>query len=277
MAAIGLALGASLFYGFSDFLGGLKSRKYPLLSVLLISEGTALVALAAILLASGDPLPEGRFLLYATLAGLAEAVGVAAFYRGLSVGVMSIVSPIAATAPVIPVVAALALGELPGPLQAAGIALAVGGIAMISLERGDGEGRDLGPSVLFGLLTALGFGGFLVAMDAASEASIPWALAIARLAAVAAFAIAFLITRPPLAPRRELPVLTLIGLLIVGADAMYAVASTKDLLSVVAVLSSLYPVVTIALARFYLGERLSGPQKLGAAASLSGAVLISAG
>jgi drug/metabolite transporter (DMT)-like permease len=276
--AIALALGSSLAYGVSDFLGGLKSRSLPLISVLLVSQGSALVVLAAIVAAAGEAPPSGSYLLYAVMAGLAEAVGVAAFYRGLAVGVMSIVSPIAAVAPVVPVVAAIALGELPGAVEAAGIALAVGGIALISFEpNGRGRSRDRTPSLLFGLLTALGFGGFLVAMDAASEGSIIWALLVTRLTAVTAFASVFLARRAPLAVRSaEVPVLASIGVLIIAADSMYAVASTKGLLSVVAVLSSLYPVVTTGLARFYLQERLQRVQQLGAAASVSGAVLISA-
>jgi drug/metabolite transporter (DMT)-like permease len=276
--AIALALGSSLVYGVSDFLGGLKSRSLPLLSVLLVSQGSALVVLATIVLASGASPPDGRYILYGAIAGLSEAVGVAAFYRGLAVGVMSIVSPIAATAPVVPVVAAIALGELPSPIQALGIVLALVGIAIISLDpQGFRAARDVGPSLLFGLLTALGFGGFLLAMDAASEGSVQWALLVARLAAVAAFTTVFLARRAPLSvPPAQVPVLVLIGVLIIGADSMYAVATTEGLLSVVVVLSSLYPAVTIVLARFYLHERLQRHQRVGVAASLGGAVAISA-
>jgi drug/metabolite transporter (DMT)-like permease len=275
---IALALGSSLVYGVSDFLGGLKSRSLPLLSVLLVSQASALLLLATYVVVRGEGPPDGTFLLYGGIAGLCEAVGVAAFYRGLAGGVMSIVSPIAATAPVVPVAAAIILGELPSPLQGLGIALALAGIAIISLEPGGrGMSRELAPSVVFGLLTALGFGGFLVAMDAASEGGVSWALLMARLAAAGAFSAAFLLSRARLGVRpAELPVLVLIGVLIIAADSMYAVASTKGLLSVVAVLSSLYPVVTILLARYYLQERLGRHQQLGAIASLSGAIVISA-
>lgn len=298
MLAIVLALGSSLVYGVSDFLGGLKSKSLPLLWVLLISQGSALVVLALIVLGSGEGPPSSAYVGYAALAGLSEAVGVAALYRGLAVGVMSIVAPIAATAPVVPVVVAIFLGELPAPIQGAGIVLALAGIAVISWGTGPeeqppvrcppgevagaGPGRfrvtpEVGTSILFGLLTALGFGGFLVGMDAASEGSVRWALFVARLASVAAFATAYVVTRPPLAVRRaELPVLALIGLLIIGADSLYAVASTEGLLSVVVVLSSLYPAVTIALARVYLHERLERLQQVGVAAALCGAVAIAA-
>jgi drug/metabolite transporter (DMT)-like permease len=275
--AIGLALASSLVYGVSDFLGGSKSRSVPLLTVLLVSQTSALALLAAIVVVRGEGPPGGEFLLYAVLAGLSEAVGVAALYRGLAVGVMSIVAPVAATAPVVPVVAAIALGESPGALQGAGIALGIAGIAIISLDPSGERSGDVRTSLLFGLLTALGFGGFLVALDGASEGGVPWALLVARITTVAVFALAFVVSRPAVGIRRDdLPVLVLIGALVVGADSMYAVASTKGLLSVVSVLSSLYPVVTIGLARCYLRERLRPHQRVGVAAALCGAVTISA-
>ena len=298
MLAIALALGSSLVYGVSDFLGGLKSKSLPLLWVLLISQGSALVLLTLVVLGSGEGPPSGSYLAYGVLAGIAEAVGVAALYRGLAVGVMSIVAPVAAIAPVVPVVTALFLGEEPAPIQGAGIVAALAGIAIISWGTspeeqppvrcppgevsGPPQGRlrvspEVGRSILFGLLTALGFGGFLVGMDAASEGSVPWALFVARLTSVAAFGTVYLVTRPPLAVRHsELPVLALIGLLILGADSLYAVATTEGLLSVVVVLSSLYPAVTIALARVYLNERLQRLQQVGVAAALAGAVAIAA-
>ena len=277
--AISLALGASLVYGVSDFIGGLKSRSLPLLSVLLVSQATALVLLATLVLAHGAGPPDGRLVAFAALAGLSEAVGVAALYRGLAVGTMSIVTPVAAVAPVIPIVAAIAVGQAPAPVQAIGIAFALAGIVLISHASAERPGsQKVGRSVLFGLLTALGFGFFLVGIDAASEESVPWALLVARVRSMGAFALAFVVRRPRLELRREeIPVLALIGALIVSADAMYALASTQGLLSVVAVLSSLYPIVTIAIARVHLHERLQTQQKLGAAAALAGAAAISAG
>jgi drug/metabolite transporter (DMT)-like permease len=278
MLAIALALGSSLAWGVSDFLGGLKSRTFPLFLVLLISQGAALIALAVIVAALGEPPPGGDFLLFAAFAGISETIGVAALYRGLAVGVMSIVAPVAATAPVVPLVVGLALGELPGTVQGAGIALAVVGIVLTACrsDSGDERGQATGASVLFGALCALGFGSFYVAMDAASEGEIQWALLFARATSVAAFLVAF--TRPgPVPSRRDVPVIALIGVLIIAADAMYATASTKGVLGVVAALSTLFPIVTIALARIYLRELVEPRQQLGIGLSLSGVVAISAG
>ncbi len=280
MSAVALALCSSLLYGFSDFLGGLKSRSTPLLGVLLLSQGSALALLAVFALARGEQLPAGEFILYAAIAGVAEAIGVAALYRGLAVGVMSVVAPVASTAPVVPIVAGIALGELPGALQWGGIGLAVAGIVIASCAP-PGQGSSAAAvrsGLIFGLLSALGFGAFYVALDAASEGDIPWALVIARLTAVAIFVAAFAATRFRARVRSaDLPALVLIGVLIIGADTLYAAASTKGLLGVVAVLSTLYPVVTIALARVFLGERLERVQQVGIAAVLCGVVAISLG
>jgi drug/metabolite transporter (DMT)-like permease len=280
MLAIVLALGASLSWGVSDFLGGLKSRAFPLFAVLLISQAAALLVLAAVVVAIGEPPPGGEFLLYAALAGIAETVGVAALYRGLAVGVMSIVAPVAATAPVVPLVVGLALGEEPAAVQGAGIALAVVGIVITACrsDADDERGQAIGASVIFGVLCALGFGSFYVAMDAASEGEIQWALLFARATSVAVFLVVVIATRPSPVPRgTEVPVIAFIGLLIIAADAMYATASTKGVLGVVAALSTLYPIVTIALARAYLDELVEPRQQLGIGLSLTGVVAISAG
>lgn len=280
MLAIVLALGASLAWGVSDFMGGLKSRAFPLFLVLLISQGAALIVLAVVVAALGEPPPGGEFVLFAILAGIGETVGVAALYRGLAIGVMSIVAPVAATAPVVPLVVGLALGEEPGTLQAAGIVLAVVGIVVMATrsKAADENRRAVGMSIVFGALCALGFGSFYVAMDAASEGEIQWALLFARATSVAVFLAVVALTRPTPAPRRsEVPVIAFIGLLIIAADAMYATASTKGVLGVVAALSTLYPIVTIALARVYLRELVEPRQRLGIALSLSGVVAISAG
>jgi len=274
---IALALTSSLGYGVSDFLGGLKSRTLPLLSVLLVSQGSALAIVTIVVAVSGEGPPVDH-LHYAVLAGFGEALGVSALYRGLAIGTMSVVAPLGATAPVLAVVVGGVLGEVPSAVQGAGIALAIAGVVLISTEDERPSGGPLGRSIIFGLLTAIGFGTFFVGMDAASEGSVPWALLGARCTIIAIFGIAFLIRRRSLAlDSRELPVLAAIGCLIVSSDTLYAVASTKGLLSVVAVLSSLYPVVTIALARVYLNERLSGLQRLGVPAALAGAAVVSVG
>jgi drug/metabolite transporter (DMT)-like permease len=266
-------------YGASDFVGGLKSRTVGLLPVLLVSQGTALLVLVAFVSSLGGAPPSAEFLAYAALAGAAEAVGVAALYRGLASGVMSVVAPVAAAAPVVPLVVGILLGELPSPSQGAGLVVAVLGIVVVSRERSTAKSASAAvtASVAYGLVSAIGFGAFFVAMDAASEGSIPWALMVSRATAVSIFATAMAASRTRLdVPPAELPSIGLIGVLVIAADSMYAIASTHGLLSIVAVLSSLYPIVTIGLARLYLNEHIDRLRQAGIAAVLMGVVAISA-
>jgi drug/metabolite transporter (DMT)-like permease len=135
-----------------------------------------------------------------------------------------------------------------------------------------------GVSVIFGLLTAAGLGCFMLAMDHSAQGSAQWALLSARVSSVGIFTLAFLVIRPKGDLKlQEWGWLALIGILLLMADSFYAVASLKGVLSVVAVLSSLYPVVTILLARIHLGERLTPKQVGGIAFVLAGAVALSVG
>ncbi|MBN8870409.1 MAG: DMT family transporter [Solirubrobacterales bacterium] len=282
MPAVILALLSSLSYGVSDYLGGLKSRHLPVLTVLFVSQATALVAITASLAVAVGEIPEARYLGYGALAGIAEVVALSALYRGLAVGKMSLVAAVAATAPAVPVVASVITGDSPGALQWLGIVVAIAGVSLLALSSSSEDDPHAlarpSVSVTFGLLTALGLGTFMLAMDHAAEGSAQWGLIAARVASAGIFTLAFLAIRP----KGELKLqewgwLALIGLLLMVADSFYAVASIKGVLSVVAVLSSLYPVVTILLARFHLGERLNSRQVGGIAIVLAGAVALSIG
>lgn len=162
-------------------MGGLKSRSIALPWVLLISQSTSLTLLAATVTAIGVPPPDGTYILHAMVAGLSEAAGIAALYRGFAVGTIGVVAPVAALAPVVPLVVSVTLGEVPTPIQGIGLILAVAGIMLASRQRrtGDPIARRYG-SIIYGLLAVLGFGAFFTAMDSASEGNIPWALFVAR-------------------------------------------------------------------------------------------------
>lgn len=276
MLAIALALGAALSWGASDFLGGLKSRSRPLLSVLLISQATALVLLAIIVAARGAGPPDPAFLAQAAIAGLGETVGIAALYRGLAVGAMSIVAPVAAAAPIVPLLAGLAAGQVPGPLQFAGLALTILGLVITSRGPTTEAGARPLASILYGLLAALGFGTFFLTMHNAGQADTGWALLTARLVTVMVIVSVSVLSRHRVAVRKsDLPVLAVIGVLIVAADTQYTLASVLGPVGVAAVLGSLHTVVTIALARIVLKERLNRLQQIGIGIVLLGVVAIS--
>jgi drug/metabolite transporter (DMT)-like permease len=286
MAAIALGFASAVVWGAADFLGGLKSRKLQLLTVLLVSQAAALVLLVPAAVIRGEGFDDGITVLFAILAGLAGTLGLAAFYRGLAVGAMGVVSPISACAAAIPVAVGVAAGERPSAIQFAGLALAVVGVAVASFETSatpaaEGERRVRPPAatgVGLALVAALGFGLFFVFIDKAANDDLLWALLIGRITSSSLLAGVALFARPSMdMSRGDVRDLLAIGFLDVSANALFAAGSTLGLVSVVAVLGSLYPVMTILLARIVLGERLRPSQRGGAGAALAGVALISAG
>jgi uncharacterized membrane protein len=279
MLAVALGLAASISWGVADFLGGLKSRTLELLAVLLLSQGTGLLLIALIVGLHGRPAPDAEHVLYACLSGLAGVIGLAAFYRGLAVGAMAVVAPISGTAAAIPVAFGLLSGERPAAPQAVGIALAIAGVVLASRELPEEAGRSrVAAGTGLALLSAVGFGSFFVAMDAASEADVFWAIFFNRATSLSALLLLALALRPGLrVGRADARALIAIGALDISANSLFAAASTEGLVSLVAVLASLYPIVTIALARLVLGERIRRLQQAGVAAALAGVALISAG
>jgi drug/metabolite transporter (DMT)-like permease len=271
-----LGFGSSVTWGIADFLGGLMSRRLHLLNVLVGSQVSGLVLIAAVVAVRGEGPPPGDFAIFAALSGVAGVAGLSAFYRGLAVGSMAIVAPISSTAAVVPLVIGVATGDRPSKIAWAGLALALGGVVLASREE-MGGGR-MARGAWMAMLSALGFGFFFAAMDRASDGDVLWAILVNRITGVTLLSAATLALRPPLAAgRRDLRTLALIGLLDISANVMFAVASTKGLISLVAVLGSLYPLTTIVLARVVLGERPHRLAQVGVGAALAGVVLISAG
>jgi drug/metabolite transporter (DMT)-like permease len=279
MIAVVLALGAAVAWGAADFLGGLKSRAVATLVVVAVGQATGLVLVAAFVAARGDGLPEARYLGYAALGGLAGAVGIAALYRGLAVGAMSIIAPITATGAVIPVAVGLATGERPSATQGVGLLLALGGVVLAARQPRSDEARGrLVAGVGLALLAAVGIGSFLVALDAASEGGVGWALLTQRTVCLGLVLAAALLVRPHFTfVRADVAPLIAIGALDMSANALFALASTRGLVSIVSVLASLYPVATVFLARLLLQERIARSQQVGVVAALAGIVLITSG
>ena len=279
MIAVLLALGAAVAWGAADFLGGIKSRVVATIVVVAIGQATGLALVGAVVIAQGEGPPEARYLGYAVLAGFAGALGIAALYRALAVGSMSIVAPITATGAVIPVIAGVATGERPTTVQGAGLALAFGGVILAARQdSSDLASGRVAAGVGIALLAAVGIGAFLLALDAASEGGVPWALLVQRSVCVAIVLAVAAFVRPRFRVGwRNAGPMVAIGVLDMSANALFALASTRGLVSVVSVLASLYPVTTVLLARLLLGERIARPQQVGVVVALAGVVLISAG
>ena len=280
MLAVALAFSSSLCWGLADFLGGLQSRVRPLVTVLLIAQVAAVAIGIAFVAGSGDPFPDPGAAALATGAGLAGCAALAAFYRGLAIGTMSIVAPVSATGAAVPVLVGLATGERPGAIQVAGILVAMAGIVLAAREPGDAPaGSAMRASLVLAGLAALGFGTFFVLIDRATElGGAPWSLLLVRVGEVALLGAAALATRPAMpAGIRDASPLLIIGVLDFSATAFFALATEKGLLSVVSVVGSLYPAVTVILARIVLAERVARSQELGVLLTLAGVVAISAG
>src|SRR5919109_4444070 len=189
------ALLASVAWGVADFLGGLKSRTVSTLVVLLLAQVSGVLAIAIVVAAAANP-PPGTSVLWAALAGVFGSVGLATFYRGMAVGSISMVAPIAAVGAVVPVVFGIATGDDVSRRELLGFALALGGVAFASLERQVGEVR-VAAGVPWAIAAVIGFGGYYVPMHEASEQDFLWAALVFRsTVAVLAFA-AWLVLRPP--------------------------------------------------------------------------------
>jgi drug/metabolite transporter (DMT)-like permease len=199
---------------------------------------------------------------------------VASFYRALAVGTMSLVAPISALGAVVPIALDLIAGRAPGPVALSGMLVALAGASLAASAPGRASRRGVGLAAV----AALGFGGFFVLLAEAADHSALWALASARAASVPLAVTVVLAAGVGLAMGRRLLALVLaVGVLEATANLMFAAGSQRGLTSVVAVLGSLYPVATVALASVVLRERLGRLQAAGAAAAVCGVVMIAAG
>ena len=272
-----LALGGAACWGVGDFLGGLSSRRLAVLTVLVVSQAIGLAGILAWVVVSGERFPGIVELLPAAAAGIAGLVGLAALYRGLAVGSMGIVAPISAASPIVPLAVDASKGVVPAALQWLGIGLVLTGIVTLSREPSAGSGRMAAGAGL-AMLAALGFGLFVVGLDAGADESAAWAVVAARAASVSIAIAAALVTRSSLRPpRRALPMLVGVGVFDTGANVLVAAATTHGAAGIVAVLGALYPVVTVILAWIVLGERLGPTKRAGGAIALVGAAFVAAG
>ena len=283
------ALATSLLWGLADFGGGLLTRRTPALTVVVVSQTIAALVLGVVVLATGAWREAGGLLWFAVAAGVVGPVAMLSFYKALALGPMGVVSPLGSLGVAVPVSVGLMVGERPGLLQLAGVAVAVVGIVLASGPelRGAPVRRR---AVLLTLLAAFGFGAVMALISEASTTvtGLFLALFVQRVTNVAVGGAALFVSvrrggraLPEDGGRAvvvaALPALAFVGLADVAANGTYAVAAQHGPVTVAAVLASLYPVVTALAARGVLGERLRGIQAAGAGLALVGTVLLASG
>ena len=278
MTAIALALGTALCYGVSNFIGPLLSRELPTMAVIVFGQTVALAVSATVVIAHGQGSPDLAQVGAGLLAGAGNAAGLALFYMAAASGPLSIVTPIGATGAAVPVLIGLGKGESVGAAGFLGIALAIGGVVLAGRQVSSSaqEAADLRRTVLLAAASAVAFGIFLWAIAPASGAGIFWGVMLSRISLVGLLVAGALIAgRAMLVPAADAPKVALPGVLLFTGTLMYAAATTEGLLSVVSVIATLFPVVTVTLAFVFLKERPSRVQWAGIAAALSGVVLLS--
>jgi drug/metabolite transporter (DMT)-like permease len=267
--AVLLALVSAVAYGLSDFVGGLVSRRASVWSVAVVLQGSSAACTALVSPLVGGSV-TGTDLAWGTLSGIGSGFGVCYLFRGLSRGAMAVVAPLSAVgAAVLPLVVALGAGERPSTLNLVGIAAALPGIWLVS--GGDGaHGAAPGQAsrrsaVTDGLLAGLGFGVMFVALAQVGEHAGLWPVAHGQLVAALVAAALAVAQRASWRPARPRLIVSAAAAGPLGALAVvaYTLSTRTGLLSVSAVLSSLYPAATILLAATVLHERIRKPQLLG--------------
>ena len=274
-----LGLLVAVTYGVGDFFGGLASKRNAPAVVVALSQACGLVLMVILVAVDGSAL-VWRDALIGAAAGSVGLVGVILLYRGLANGTMSVVAPVTAvSAAVVPLAWGLVTGDRPSSVALAGVVAALVAVALVSTADAVEDRSATRSDIVLALVAGTAFGMVFVLLAETDEGSGMWPVLGARVASVTLVSIGVLtILRQPLRPAPgSAHTIAGAGVLDAGANALYLLASREGLLSLVSVLSSLYPAATIVLARFVLHERMNRIQLLGVALALTGVVLIAAG
>ena len=286
MTTVVLALVSALFYGLSDFVGGIASRRTSAWAVAVVGNAASAVGATVLaLVAAGSPTPTD--LAWGVFAGIGGGMGTGFLYRGFSTGRMSVVAPVSAVgAAVIPVLAGVVSGERPSLVVWAGIAVALPGIWLVSSSPehpATGMGRATGRSglpegLVDAILAGIGFGLLFAALGQVPARAGLWPVVASQAVSVPAVIVLALVLGGSWVPRGKpvrLGVLT--GLLGVGATATFLLSTQHGFLTVAAVLASLYPATTVLLAWLVLREHIHRSQALGLALCALAIVLVAGG
>ncbi len=279
MLSIIFGLASALSWGAGDFTGGLASRRTGAYRTVFYGEAIGVVLLFAGLLFSDEGFPGTRSMLLAMLAGAVGTVGLMLLYHSMTLGLMSIATPVSALlAAVLPVVVGMFKEGFPGILTVIGFAFALLAVWMISQSEGCVTDILAHLSDLkLPLLAGIGFGLYFVVMhEATSGGATLWPMVFSRSGGMTLIIIYMLTTRTPwkVEDRSVWPVLALNGLLDISGNVFFILAGQAGRLDVAAVLSSLFPGGTVVLAWIFLKERLNRNQWIGIGSALIAIVLM---
>lgn len=277
--AVLLALISALTYGTGDYCGGRATRSRPLLavSVLTMSSSTVLAVVAVVI--DDRPAPSGADIAWSVAAGLASLAGIFAFYEALARGSMTVVAPVTAViSAIVPVAVGLADGERPSALAFVGVGLALVAVALVSGVGGRAE-RPTPPRIaILALIAGLGFGLLFVFYDRTSDESGFWPLGINNVTCWLIVLVIVAIRRPSIRFVGGPELIAVgAGLCNFTANVAYLLATREGLLSLVAVITSLYPGTTVALATFLDRERMTRWQVVGLGLAVGAVAMVSAG
>lgn len=271
-----LALMSSLVWGISDFLGGTLSKRRKAISVIGGSQSFGFLFASILALGMGVWSTNSTVLVNGAIAGAAGLLGLVGFYTALATGSMGIVAPISSLSAVVPVTIGLVQGERPAAIQYVGIAIALFGVILASGPElsGDVDSRP----VFLALFAAFTFGFCVYFMAQGGRINPTMTIVSMRATQVSIVVVLALVVRSLGGlVKKDVPLLAVIGATDAGANILYAFAASLGLLSVVSVLGSMYPVVTVLLAWWIHNERLKPIQYLGIAATFFGVALITLG
>lgn len=274
-----LAAAAAAVYGIGDYCGGRAARRCPPLAVTLAGQIFSLLVLAIALVALGDPVPGTRDWVWGAVGGAGGFIGLTLLYYGLANGSMTVVAPLTAVvSTIVPVAAGLGFGERPGGLAYVGIVVAIVGVVLVTGAIGTPHTSTRPFIWLVAVGAGSGFGWLYVCLDRTSDDSGMWPLLAVRIASISLAIVALAVSRPEGSSPRQVPLLALVaGVFDMGANLLFLAASREGLLSLVAVITSLYPVSTIVLAMRIDRERVTRSQVLGMVFAGAALALVSLG
>jgi drug/metabolite transporter (DMT)-like permease len=266
---------SALIWGAGDFIGGLASRKSDAYRAVVFSELTGLLALTVILLVFGAQAPPWPDLAWSAAAGGLGCIGLVILFKAFADGKMSQAAPVSAvTAAALPVAVGIFLEGLPGLATIGGFLLALVAIWLIPQSESGGRLTRLA-DLRLPLLSGIFFGLYFIMMDRGTQEAVLWPMVASRFGGSLVISLYVLARRSPLLPGRAAwPLILLNAALDVGGNAFFILAARAGRMDVAAVLSSLYPGMTVFLAWLVLKERMTARQGLGVLAALGAIVLM---